>query len=238
MPRTPIVTRLDLYTAVHKMQRARLFRLTADAGTTDPGDSTARARLAAAVGDVVAELTAHAAHEDRFIHPLLRRRAPDIAGALDAAHIELDARLATLRSTAATYAAATPADPNSLYRALAAFTAAYLDHLACEEGEAMPVLWDTCRDDELFGVLQSFLASRSATENLASVIAQLATLNPPEIVHMVGVGLDPAQVPELAELLATVLRPDQLGALRSSGTTSGVAQPRSISAPLALIPSR
>jgi len=30
------MNRLDVYTAVHKMQRARLFELTVEAGKTDP----------------------------------------------------------------------------------------------------------------------------------------------------------------------------------------------------------
>ena len=69
--------RLDVYTAVHKMQRARLFNLTVEAGKTDPADSVTTARLAAAVDALAAELVAHAGHEELFIHPLLRGKAPE-----------------------------------------------------------------------------------------------------------------------------------------------------------------
>ena len=206
------MNRLDVYTAVHKMQRARLFNLTMEAGRTDPSDSVTTARLASAVHVVGAELVAHAGHEDRFIHPLLRQKAPALAAELDAAHAELEVKLDELRHVAATYATA-PGHPNVLYRALASFTAGYLDHLTREEGDALPALWESCNDEELMGILVSFRGSRSDAENLTSVLAQLATLNPPEIAQMASVGLGPLRTSEVTELLATLLTPNQYGAL-------------------------
>jgi hypothetical protein len=144
-------------------------------------------------GPAPRDAAAHAKHEDRFIHPLLRQVAPTLAARLDAAHVTLDARLGHLRqaASAAAVPVAAPApgpatDPNALYRAIAAFTAAYLEHLAVEKGEVLPALWDGCTDEELLGILASFRGSRSDAENLASLLAQLATLNPPEIERMVS----------------------------------------------------
>jgi len=208
------MNRLDVYTAVHKMQRARLFELTVEAGKADPADQVAAARLAAAVDAMAAELVAHGEHEERFIHPLLRIHAPRLADTLDAAHVELDARLGQLRTVAAAHASG-PEDPNGLYRALAAFTAVYLEHLAVEEGEALPALWERCSDEELMGILVSFKGSRSDLENLTSLIAQLPTLNPVEMTHMAAVGLS-GSASQIAELLASVLEPRHLGALRAS----------------------
>lgn len=212
------MNRLDVYTAVHKMQRARLFDLTVEAGKTDPEDTVGTARLAAAVAALAAELVAHGEHEDRFIHPLLRHSAPALAETLEAAHVGLDAHLGQLHEMAKTYAAS-PGDPNLLYRALAVFTATYLDHLALEEGEALPALWEGCTDEELRGILISFQGSRSEAENLTSLLAQLATLNPKEITQMVSVGLGHIGVTEVAEVLATLLDTRQLGALRGSLVT-------------------
>lgn len=213
------MNRLDVYTAVHKMQRARLFHLTVEAGKADPDDTVTTARLAAAVDALAAELVAHGGHEDRFIHPLLRQHAPALAQTLEAAHVELDGRLDQLREVAAAYASS-PGEPNVLYRALAAFTATYLDHLALEEGEALPALWEGCSDEELTGILISFKGSRSDAENLTSLLAQLATLNPNEIAQMTSVGLGQVGISETAEALATLLDPRQLGALRKSLATA------------------
>lgn len=216
------MNRLDVYTAVHKMQRARLFDLTVEAGKTDPGDRITTACLAGAVDALVAELIAHGEHEERFIHPLLRKSAPTLAETLDAAHVQLDARLGKLREVASSYAAA-PRDPNALYRALAAFTATYLDHLALEEGEALPALWQGCTDEELTGILVSFRGSRSDAENLTSLLAQLTKLNPNEIAQMLSVGLGRVSLSELAEVLASLLEPWQLGALRRELDTQAAA---------------
>ena len=111
--------------------------------------------------------------------------------------------------------------PNTLYRALASFTATYLEHLAVEEGEALPTLWEHCSDQELFGIMTSFKASRSPLEILTSLIAQLPNLNPAEIAQLVSVGIDATDLPALAELLATTLQPVQLGALQQVPTTGG-----------------
>jgi hypothetical protein len=102
-----------------------------------------------------------------------------------------------------------------LYRALASFTAVYLEHLVVEESEALPALWEHCSDDEWFGILTSFRRSRSTLENLTSVLAELPTLNPSELTQMAAVGVDPTELPAISELLATILHPAQLGVLQS-----------------------
>jgi len=210
------MNRLDVYTAVHKMHRARLCALIVDAGTTDPDDTVARTRLATAVAALTTELHAHAEHEDAFIHPLLREKAPRIAAALDGEHAGLDAQLDQLSKLASDYAyagVADGADPNALYRALADFATNYFTHVAVEENQALPALWNTCSDQELASILTSFKASRSPIEALTSLLAQLPALNPQEITHMLGTAVDDSLRPELGEILATLLSPTQLGAV-------------------------
>jgi hypothetical protein len=138
--------------------------------------------------------------------------------------VELDGRLADLEETARTQAAGGE-DPNALYRALASFTASYLAHLAVEEGEALPALWEYCSDDELLGIMTSFKASRSPLENLTSLVAQLPSANPAEVAHLVSVGIDPSEFSSLAQLLATTLDPDQLGALEIPSPSNDNLQP-------------
>lgn len=211
------MNRPDVYTAVHKMQRARLFELVVEAGRADPADAVNAARLAGAVDHVADELSSHAEHEERFIHPLLRHKAPTIAARLEADHVELDLSLERLRGIADSYAD-DPGDPNELYRALAAFTGGYLGHLAVEEGEALPALWGECSDEELLGVFASFKGSRSDIENLTSLLAQLPAVNPVEMAFMVAV-LGPVRAADLSEVLATLLSPMQLGSLRERQLT-------------------
>jgi iron-sulfur cluster repair protein YtfE (RIC family) len=209
------MNRLDVYSAVHKMQRARLFELTTEAGRTDVADTRAAEEIAGAVEAMIEDLLAHADHEERFIHPLLSQKAPEVASILEAAHFQLDALMGEL-SDRARNAETSADDPNGLYRALARFTAAYLEHLDDEEQKALPILWDACSDDELMGILISFKGSRTPTENLASLMAQLPTLSSPEIYRMVSAVRGEAPISDLAELLATLLRPRQLAKLNLS----------------------
>ena len=209
------MNRLDVYTAVHKMQRARLFDLTVEAGKTDPDDTLATARLAAAVDALAAELAAHGEHEDRFIHPLLRQKVPALAETLDAAHVELDGRLERLRQLSS--ASATSArgsqrplpGPRRVHRHLPR-----PPRPRRSRGAARPV--GGLHRRGAAGILISFKGSRSDAENLTSLLAQLATLNPPEIARMISAGLGPVPVSDIAEVLSTLLDPRQIGALRRS----------------------
>jgi len=70
--------------------------------------------------------------------------------------------------------------------------------------------------DDLFGILLSFRGARSDVENLTSLLAQLPTVNPPEIARMVSIGLGPTPVSDTAEILSSLLDPARLGALRHS----------------------
>jgi hypothetical protein len=64
------------------------------------------------------------------------------------------------------------------------------------------------------GILISFKGSHSDAENLTALLAQLPTLNSGEIARMVTFGLGSVPVSDVAEALATLFNPMQLGALR------------------------
>lgn len=212
--------RTDVYTAAHKSQRRRLFDLTVAAGCADVDDAASRARLARAVHALADELVAHAHHEDRFIHPTLRRHAPALADALEDAHGELDSRLDQLRDAATRHRCDATDDPNRLYRALASFTSTYLAHLEVEEGQALPALWRACRDDELGAILTAFRASRSDAENLTSTLAQLPALNPREVARMTRAALGEVPLADVVDLLSTLLDPGRLGTLLGPTTSA------------------
>jgi hypothetical protein len=50
-------------------------------------------------------------------------------------------------------------------------------------------------------------SSSASTENLTSLLAQLATFNPPEIARMASIGLGGDALIEVRELVATLLDP-------------------------------
>src|SRR5262249_52463944 len=133
--------RVDMYSALHKMQRARLFELTVEAGKLDSSDRGGRSALRGAVDALMDELVAHGEHEETFIHPVLRQVAPGVARELDGEHAAIASALDEVRRAASRSEAGLD-EPTVLYRTLASFTARYLDHLAVEEGAALPALWN------------------------------------------------------------------------------------------------
>jgi hypothetical protein len=140
-PATSVVE--DLYRNVHKGLRAGLFAATAELGSLDPGDRSARAGAAERVHSLAALLCSHAEHEDGVIEPMLAAHRPDLAAAVATDHLLLDRRLADVVALAAALVGA-PADARApvhhLYLELAAFTGAYLLHQDVEERVVMPAL--------------------------------------------------------------------------------------------------
>jgi hypothetical protein len=196
------LTRLDVYGPVHKAQRARLFAFVVEAGRTDPTDEVRAGALAAGAAALVVELHEHGTHEDRFIHPVLARYAPDLARELGRDHARLDPELAALGGAARRR---DPAGAQTLYRVATRFTIAYLTHLEREEAESREVLWEHASDDELAQILAGFHGSRTAVENLTAALGQLSTLTPTEAALMVGAAFDGATVRETRELLTGLL---------------------------------
>src|SRR5690606_38905671 len=88
---------VDFYTKVHKGLRASLFRLSQQAGSIDYAQPEAAVSLSQSLEAVLGQLTAHAGHEEKFIHPLLSHKLD--ANPFDAEHARLEAeqrRLAVL----------------------------------------------------------------------------------------------------------------------------------------------
>jgi iron-sulfur cluster repair protein YtfE (RIC family) len=214
------MTRIDLYRSVHKGQRAHLFSLAVELGRTDPDEGLAIAALSARLEGAIAELRQHAANEERFIHPLLQSRAPHIAAALEREHEAVEFSLAALEDELRRLAES-PQDRAmvcaDLYRTWCRMLSAYLAHLDAEERQAMPALWQTCSDEEILGIIRSFLASRSAADQLQDVISQAPALAPGERRLLVGSILRSGSLPAepVWAGLADVLPSHDLARLRA-----------------------
>jgi hypothetical protein len=135
---------------------------------------------------LLAQLTAHAGHEQRFIHPLLERKASGLA--FDGEHEALEADQLALARLLGEVEETEPlqrqAQGLAFYRALNVFIARYLRHLAAEE-ETMSLLWERCTDAELGAVMASFGASRPLEEALADMGWMLPALSAAEQSEMI-----------------------------------------------------
>ena len=175
--------KLDLYRNVHKAQRVRLFSLAVELGRADYNDHALVDALCARLNALVAELREHAGNEDRFIHPLLRVKAPETAAALDRGHDDFEEQLRDFQARASRLplsAGSRTEEGLDLYRAFWRAISLYLAHLQEEETVAMPALWETCGEEELLEVMRSFVASRTDSQRLGDLLEQLPALTPQE----------------------------------------------------------
>lgn len=174
---------VDPYTLPHKAQRRWLAEAMTRAGCLDDADGAAVAALVADLHALVAALAAHARAEETFLHPVLRAHLPDRAVALAAEHDALAPRLdevaALADRLAATAGDARAAAALALYRGLAAFTGAYLAHLADEEAD-LPRLAAEVPPGALEAAIGRFLASRSPADAVDDLARTIPAISPRE----------------------------------------------------------
>jgi hypothetical protein len=153
----------DLYADIHKGIRGELFRITSSAGRLDPGERCAREQLLEGVHRLFGFLVVHAEHEDQFVQPLLEVHAPYYAEVVASDHVRLEDQMAAIEARVERAASASKAEQRGrihhVYRELAAFTSAYLEHQDFEECKVMPALDAVMGTDELVAVNAAIVAS-------------------------------------------------------------------------------
>jgi len=184
--------RIDLYNEIHKGLRRTLCEWVGRLGRLDAENTAEVAEARAAFAELTAMLTAHAAHEEHWVHPLLAACAPDLLADLERDHAAHDARLAAVADALDQLAAGNAESPwalqHEVYRTFADFCGHYLVHMAREEGEAMPAL-----------------QARHSDEELAGIEAQIRGAVPPdEMARFFAIMIPAMHVAERATLLANM----------------------------------
>jgi hypothetical protein len=154
--------RLDIYKEVHKGLRKALFDLAFQAGSTDFTSADSLQRLKEQFDLTYNLLEVHAHSEDTFVEPLLKQCNVRMAEMLTAAHKELDATVSRLKQSLNDLNAgqADISDQGrSLYLGLTRFISEYLKHIADEEQELMPLLWENFDDEKLMEVTGTIRAN-------------------------------------------------------------------------------
>ncbi|HEX2115089.1 MAG TPA: hemerythrin domain-containing protein [Alphaproteobacteria bacterium] len=209
-----------MYRNVHKGQRALLFELAMELGRTDFSEAAASSAIERQLRSAAEELRKHADNEEKYIHPLLHSRAPEIAAALEREHHAIEAALSDLdgRLRPRGLPEEEPATRGAeLYMVWCRMLSAYLAHLDAEETLAMPALWRTCSDQEIFAVIQAFVASRSVADQLHDLRNQAPALTRQERATYVGNVMRGGALPneQIWDSLAGVLPPDDLARLKT-----------------------
>lgn len=177
----------DYFIWLHKGLRKGLFDLAVQAGATDWGDQRELAGLALDWNCLLGLLRAHARHERRHLFALLECIRPGSTRSVGADHEALERDLDALEAEfSEAVRGPVPAAGLSWYRALADFIADYLPHLVEEETILMPVLWESCDDEELAATRDSFVAEMGSTEVNLSRRLMLASASGPERLELLS----------------------------------------------------
>lgn len=154
------MTRVDLFTTIHKGLRAALFSAAEHVDRADFGSPAAAAAVAGGIGRLSALLDDQARHEEREVVPHLARIAPELAGDLLSCRSRLRGLEQELVRTAARLAGADEAGRLSLGRRLHdRFGPFIADHLRLMERIEVAVqrmLWANRKDDELAAIERRF----------------------------------------------------------------------------------
>ncbi|MCE4555639.1 hypothetical protein [Pelomonas cellulosilytica] len=159
-PRTP---RHDPYRFIHKGLRAALFGTVQALGQADPADDAALAAALDGADDLLTLLLEHQRQENHWFHVAIEARRPGAAQALGDEHARSRESLTDLQDDVQHLRRAGPASRGTqlhwLYQRFCAVAAEQLVHMAREEAELNPVLWQLYSDDELRALQQQLLAA-------------------------------------------------------------------------------
>lgn len=213
------VVTFDIYRDIHKGIRAELFGVTTAAGNVDPHDGTAIASLLQRFHALVGLLDGHAAHEDRYLTPLIQRQSGALAGAITQDHRTLEAQLHQLASTLQNVPSSRSEQRLAVHRfylSMASFTSDYLEHQALEELEVMPALAAGYTVQDLLHVNAEILAEIPPETMAASLSLLLPAMNVDDRVEMLS-GIKATAPPQgfaaVLGLAAAVLPPADYAAL-------------------------
>ncbi len=145
--------RVDLYTMIHKVQRAHLFALSTRIGRADLTDEEEFKSIEQELRGMISHLHGHSHNEATFIHPLYREIGDEVA-VIDEEHDDLEKELQKLE------AILSAKEWGRLYAAFNRFIALYLIHQDEEETMQEEVLWKHFDDGRLDAALTAFKKSR------------------------------------------------------------------------------
>jgi hypothetical protein len=204
--------RVDLYAPIHKALRSFMSDTLLRVGRIDVADIDEMQCTLAQCDELLALCESHVHHENHFMHPAIEARQP--SGSVRIAHEheehlqhigELRDEVATLRAAQA-QAQARPALALRLYRHLALFVAANLQHMHIEETAHNAALWAHYSDAELMQLHGRLMASIDPREHLLVGRWMLPALTPDERTAVVR-GMQAETPPEALMGLLAHIRP-------------------------------
>lgn len=187
---SPLQTRPDLYTNVHKGIRRALFA-TCDALGRASGDASREASARRQLHDALRFVAQHGENEDVVLLPALREKAPSIVESIQREHHALDEMRMGLESVGSV---------EELYLATCAFAAKYLAHLDEEERIFEPQIRAVLSVEEIASFGRKSV-ERTAPADQRMMLGWMLPAMPVAAAHEILGRLPPAVADELRRTL-------------------------------------
>lgn len=205
--RERIAERHDLYQPIHKALRALMADTLLRLGALDVCDAEECAATLTQTESLLGLVDSHLDHEDRFLHPALQQRAPELVLQIEAEHAEHRASTQALRAELQALRFA-PLDDAALrlYRHLALFIAENLSHMHFEETVLNAALWAHFSDAELQAMHERLVASIAPAEMALTLRWMVPAMTPAQRVGFFS-GLQHQAPPEAVRGALDSVRP-------------------------------
>ena len=171
--------RMSLYRDIHKGLRGLLLDLNHKAGRLDFSDGHSANQFRADARAAFRLLEGHAENETTFVAPLIEKHAPHLARRIEQTHDHHELAMHELTRDLDSL------DHDWVVR-LSQFTGEAFLHMAEEEQEIMPALWERMTDEELIDVEQRLVASIPPDKLGAYLSWMLPAMSAPERVSMLA----------------------------------------------------
>ena len=213
-----------MYTDIHKGQRGRFFKISAQAGTIDYADQKSLDMFHDELTSFKEHMRLHAALEEKYVHPLLSERVPGGAKKLEEDHRNINQQFDDL-VTHFNAIRSKPADFETrrelaleFYRAWNRFVSFYFMHINEEEESVQPTLWKLCTNEELANTFRTILASQKPNELKYNLEIMLPAMNLDErakTINAARASAPPEMFQAVLKVAEQVLSPDEWADLKS-----------------------
>ena len=204
------VSKILLYSGIHKGQRRWLADISISAGRTDFSQPEEVDHLIQEMKAFTEHLREHADLEERFIHPTLGGIVASCPRGIEAEHrtqhqdledlvqsLEMIKRMPQDHETL-------PQIGHEFYLALNRFVSIYLKHIDFEEDHVQQILLNDCTAEELMRIFQNILAAQSPPSLMANLRLMVSGLNLPETVGLFTMARSLMPAPAFQQMVAQV----------------------------------
>jgi hypothetical protein len=171
----------------HKGLRLALSRLTVVSGNTDYSDEASLNALKTLANEIIEILHLHAVAEESVILPALEERVPGSTASNVEEHKVLEEEISEFsKQLEGITVTSEPASGAQFYESVSRFFANYINHMAMEENDMNPLIWENFSDEEIMSWQGRIMSTLTPAQISIFFKYMVPALNPFERNIMLG----------------------------------------------------